>query len=93
MERKVHGISFRYTDWNGNRIQKLKHGFSTKKEALEWERGFLQQKSADLDMPFRAFVEIYEKDIKPRLKLNTWLTKEHIIKSKIMPYFEDNKTC
>ena len=40
-----------------------------------------------MDMSFEAFTQLYEKDIRPRLKENTWLTKEHIIKTKILPYF------
>ena len=38
-------------------------------------------------MGFLQFVEIYMEDMKPRLKLNTFLTKKHIIDSKIIPYF------
>ena len=34
-------VQFRYTDWRGERQQKLKRGFSTKKAALAWEREFL----------------------------------------------------
>ena len=34
-------VQFRYTDWRGERKQKLKRGFATKKEALAWEREFL----------------------------------------------------
>lgn len=34
-------------------------------------------------MAFASFVEVYEADMKPRLKLNTWLTKRHIIDAKI----------
>ena len=34
-------VQFRYTDWKGERQQKLKRGFATKREALEWEREFL----------------------------------------------------
>ena len=41
-----------------------------------------------MDMTFAAFVELYIKDMKPRLKENTWLTKKHIIETKILPYFE-----
>ena len=37
--------SFRFTDWKGERKQKLKRGFFTKREAIEWEREFLQQKT------------------------------------------------
>lgn len=29
--------------------------------------------------------------MKPRLKYNTWLTKEHIIKTKLLPYFGNKK--
>ena len=71
-------VQFRYTDWKGERQQKLKRGFATKKEALAWEREFLMQKQADIDMTFESFVELYEKDVKPKLKLNTWLTKESL---------------
>lgn len=73
-------VQFRYTDWRGERQQKLKRGFSTKKEAQAWEREFLMQKQADVNMSFESFVALYEKDVKPRLKLNTWLSKEHIIR-------------
>lgn len=37
-------------------------------------------------MGFPQFVESYMEDMKPRLKLNTFLTKKHIIDSKIIPY-------
>ena len=42
-------------------------------------------------MTFESFVALYEKDIKPKLKLNTWLTKESIIQKKILPYFAKRK--
>lgn len=84
-------VQFRYTDWKGERQQKLKRGFATKREALEWEREFLMEKQADVNMTFESFVALYEKDIKPKLKLNTWLTKESIIKKKILPYFSNRK--
>ena len=29
-----------YTDWTGERKQKCKRGFSTRREALEWEQKF-----------------------------------------------------
>jgi integrase len=84
-------VQFRYTDWRGERQQKLKRGFATKKEAQAWEREFLMQKQADVNMSFESFVALYEKDVKPRLKLNTWLSKEHIIRTKILPYFKKRK--
>ena len=84
-------VQFRYTDWKGERQQKFKRGFATKREAQAWEREFLMQKQADVNMAFESFVALYEKDVKPKLKLNTWLSKEHIIKKKILPYFKNRK--
>lgn len=84
-------VYVRYTDWRGERKQKCQRGFTTKKEAQEWERQFLLQKKADIDMTLESFCELYEKDVRPRLKLNTWLTKEHIIKAKILPYLGKRK--
>ena len=77
----------RYVNWKGERKQKCKRGFATKREAQEWERMFKLQTSSDLDMSFEAFTELYINDVKNRLKENTWLTKEHIIRTKILPYF------
>ena len=48
--------SFYYEDWTGKKEKKMKRGFTTKREALEWERTFLQQQTADLDMTFESFV-------------------------------------
>ena len=84
-------VQFRYTDWKGERQQKLKRGFATKKEAQAWEREFLMEKQADVNMTFESFVALYEKDIKPKLKLNTWMTKDSIIQKKILPYFRKRK--
>ncbi len=49
--------------------------------------------TADLDMTFASFVELYEKDVKSRLKENTWMTKEHIIREKLLPFFGNRKMC
>ena len=57
-------VQFRYTDWKGERQQKLKRGFATKKEAQAWEREFLMQKQADVNMTFESFAQLYEKDLK-----------------------------
>ena len=84
-------VQFRYTDWRGERKQKLKRGFANKRDAQAWEREFLMQKQADVNMTFASYVQLYEKDIKPKLKLNTWLSKENIIKNKILPYFAKRK--
>lgn len=86
-------VLYRYTDWKGERKQTQKRGFSTKREALAWEREQLDKKSADLDMTFKSFIELYTADMKTRLKENTWSTKEHIIRTKLLPYFGKLKMC
>ena len=42
-------VMTQYTDWTGERKQKCKRGFSTRREALEWEQKFQQQSAGDLD--------------------------------------------
>ena len=84
-------VSFYFQDWTGARKKKMKRGFATKKDALNWERQFLMQQTADLDMEFEKFVELYVTDKKERLRENTWSSKEHIIRTKILPYFKDKR--
>ena len=80
-----------YKDFTGATKQKTKRGFATKREAVDWERAFKLQKDQNMDMYFKDFVEIYISDKKPRVKHNTWLTKQHIIETKILPYFEKGR--
>ena len=80
-------VIYRYTDWKGERKQTSKRGFSTKREAQAWEREQLNKVTADVDMTFASFIDRYTEDMKTRLKENTWSTKEHIIRSKLTPYF------
>ena len=61
----------RYTDWNGERKQTQKRGFKTKREAQAWEREQLNKTSADLDMTFKSFVDLYTADMKTRLSRRT----------------------
>ena len=84
-------VIYRYTDWTGERKQSKKRGFKTKREAQIWEREQLNKATADLDMTFDSFVEQYTADMQTRIKENTWATKEHIIRTKIIPYFGKQK--
>lgn len=80
-----------YKDWTGERKQKTKRGFAKKSEALEWERNFKLKEDQSISMTFGSFVEIYLKDLESRIKKNTFLTKKHIIETKILPYFGRRK--
>lgn len=81
----------RYMDWQGNRKQKCQRGFETKREAQDFEAQFILKQRADIDMTLESFCELYEEDIKPRLKETTWITKENIIRTKILPYLGKRK--
>ena len=84
-------VIYRYTDFTGEVKQSQKRGFATKREALAWERENANVKETNLNMTFASFLEIYTEDVKNRVKENTWLTKEHIFNTKILPYFGKRK--
>ena len=77
----------RVTDWTGKVIHKKKRGFSTKKEALQWERDFISQSTGSIGMTFQDFIEIYLRDMEQRLKPSTMSNKRWQINLKITPYF------
>lgn len=56
-----------------------------------WEREEMLKKGSKLDMTFESFFEIYETDKKKRVKENTWESKGHVIRTKILPYFAKRK--
>ena len=80
-------VYYRYTDWDGTTHQSTKRGFKTKRDAQAWEREQHSKSSGNLDMTFRSFAEQYTEDMKSRAKENTWHTKEHIMRTKLLPYF------
>ena len=84
-------VIYRYTNYRGERKQTQKRGFATKREAQAWEREVMLKSESKLDMTFASFFEIYEADKKKRVKENTWESKSHIIRTKILPYFGERK--
>ena len=84
-------VVFRYVNWKGERKQTQRRGFLTKRDAQKWEREQMLKNSSSLDMTFGSFFEIYEADKRQRLKENTWESKSHVIRTKILPYFENRK--
>ena len=78
---------FYYTNWQGIKKQKWKRGFATKKEALGFERDFLEKQSANPDMTFQNLYEIYMEDMAARLKQSTLLTKKAVLQTHILPFF------
>lgn len=89
-ERELWEVQVRCTNYKGETIQKHKRGFTTRREAQEWERQFLAQSTDRLSgMTFADFVEKYLNDIDVRQ--NTLRSKRYIIELKILPYFGKRK--
>ena len=80
-----------YRTHDGTRKKKHKRGFETKRAAKEWERDFLLRANGSPSMPFEDFAAMYLGDVKPHLKLNTFLIKENIVRTKLVPFFAKMK--
>ena len=84
-------VSFRYVDWTGEKKQKMKRGFRTKREAMNYENEYKRIASADMDMTVGNFVKVYFEDKKNELKANSIKNKMHMIDPHILSYFENRK--
>ncbi len=82
---------FYFLDWRGNKKKKLKRGFPTKKQAKAWETEFLKGASAEMDMTFASFTEVYFEDKNMELKERTIKTKRYIADTHLLPYFANRK--
>ena len=83
--------SFHYVDWMKKNRRKVKRGFSTRKEALDFERAFLDTKKETADILFSSLVENYLADIETRFKPTTMVSKRATIDARILPFFKDMK--
>lgn len=84
---------FYYVDYNGQKKQKLKRGFKTKREAKAFENDFLSQHTQDITIPLSAFCNLYLEDLKNHVKENTYAYKEHIIRNHIVNSIGDKRLC
>lgn len=84
-------VIYRYTDFTGAKKQTSKRGFATKREALNWEHETKLRTQAKLDMTFESFWQLYKNEKQRRVKESTWASKEHIVRTKILPYFGKRK--
>lgn len=78
---------FYYRDYRGRRCQKKKSGFRLQREAQEWERAFIRRYEGRPDMTFSDLYELYAEDMRHRLRHSTMLSKDHLVRTKILPYF------
>lgn len=82
---------FYYEDWQGEKKQKKKRGFKTKKEALEWENTFKMSVNSDMNMTLETFVETYFRDKEWELKERSKVNKRYMINVHIIPYLGSRK--
>lgn len=78
---------FYYTDYTGDKKQKLKRGFKLQREAKEWENDFLTKKATQPSMPLKDLADLYIEDKKENCKLTTYESKKNRIETWILPYF------
>ncbi|MEQ3363427.1 site-specific integrase [Raoultibacter massiliensis] len=76
-----------YCDGRGAKRHKVKRGFADEADAVAWEGDFLSSYQGTMDMRFSDFAGVYIDEIRPRIREHTLITKEYMIKDKIVPYF------
>ena len=82
-----------YHDSLGERVRVTKRGFERKGAAKDWEQDLLARHDGSVAMTFGSFYGVYEDDVRPRLKRNTWIQKEYVIRQKILPFFGSKRMC
>lgn len=86
-QRNTWYASFYYTDWTGIRRKKKKEGLPSKREALEYERNFLEKMTRQCNIKFSLLVQIYLNTSEKIIKKSTYTTKTTVIRKHILPYF------
>ena len=71
----------------GEKRKRRKRGFSTKREALEYERQKKLNSSRSMDMRLKEFVEVYFDDKQNELKERSVKNKRYMMEQQIIPYF------
>ena len=90
-KRNTWTSKFKYKNWKGETKWGGKRGFSTKREALQWENDFKMNLAGDIDMSFEEFIKLYREERYPRIKASTAENKDYIIDDKILPFFKNKK--
>jgi len=82
-------VQISYKTWDGKQKHTCKRGFETKRDAQKWEEEYLRKVSGSHNMTFESFAEIYLQNMKERIKESTFITKETVIRNRIIPYFKN----
>lgn len=68
---------FRCKNKFGEEVHKCKRGFASPEEAQTWEDDFIASAGCTMAMTFEEFYEVYEADVRPRLREHTWRNKSY----------------
>ncbi len=93
-ERKTWYAKFYFKDWDGKTKPKMKRGFRTKKEALDFEREFLTSHSASSpDLMMGTLIDKYLDDLQHHVRESTYLLRARTINKHVRPFFENHKAA
>lgn len=79
-------VKFKYKTWDKKTKWITKRGFTTKREALDWEAQCKSKFSGKSDMTLKTFSDLYLKNLEVRLKPDTYSNKKSMIDNWIIPY-------
>ncbi len=88
-ERNTWYCKFYYVDWQGQKKQKLKRGFTRQKDAKEFERKFLEQFAKNPAITFESLYLKYKEYIRLRIRESTAANRFPMIENHILPFFKD----
>lgn len=83
-------VKLRYKDWDGQRIDTTKRGFTTKRDAAAWETERIRALTGSLDLSLKDFIyDVYLPNMENRIRKSTYLMKKNILETHIIPVLGD----
>ena len=76
----------RYTDWQGNRKETTKRGFTTKRDAKEYETEYLNKMAGSADMTLQSLFDIYIEDRQHKIKESSLIGITTSMSKHVLPH-------
>ena len=79
-------VKLRYRDWDGQRIDTTKRGFTTKRDAAAWETERIRALTGSLDLSLKDFIyDVYLPNMENRIRKSTYLMKKNVLETHVIP--------
>lgn len=79
-------VKLRYKDWDGQRIDTTKRGFTTKRDAAAWETERIRALTGSLDLSLKDFIyDVYLPNMENRIRKSTYLMKKNVLETHVIP--------